>query len=274
MSHCGMCSKAGSSAIFARFQSPMSHEIVRSLAPSAWPHSVPELCLLTLSSCSCLLKPTRAGRLVDAMWKILMDHCQHVTGRQQAASASKNQRRAKQQITKRSNVSLERPGPPQRVHQSNICSPSFRPSLSQNSHLVSLQNKTTGVISVGHRRRRHRHRQRHGAIRMGRAPTMARTTSMARTTRLAWMAGMGRMNRDFLNCKIYFANFYASQSMSLVVGHFAYRLKRMSRTRRSVKTEHLTGRSTHAYFSRCAPIQHSVSYFTFRPMHLHWLKAK
>ena len=41
-----------------------------------------------------------------------------------------------------------------------------------------------------------------------------------------------------------------------------------------VKTELLTGRSAHAYFSRCAPCSTVVSYlFKFHPMHLQWLMA-
>ena len=43
------------------------------------------------------------------------------------------------------------------------------------------------------------------------------------------------------------------QPVDFFVGHSAYKHKRVSCTRRRVTTEHLTGRSTHAYFSRCAP---------------------
>ena len=41
----------------------------------------------------------------------------------------------------------------------------------------------------------------------------------------------------------------------------------------NLKTEHLTGCSANAYFSRCAPCCTVVSHLPFHPMHLHWLNA-
>ena len=98
---------------------------------------------------------------------------------------------------------------------------------------------------------------------MGRIPTMDRTTSMARTTRLAKLAVTERMSTDFLNCQSHFTNVFASQSM-FFCGHFKYRHYRMSCTRRAVKTEHLTGRSTHIFFSLRA-MEHSCFAFYASP---------
>ena len=62
--------RSWSLVIFAKFRSPMLLEVVRTVATSAWPHSDPELCLLTLFSLSCPLQPTEASRLDGAMWKM------------------------------------------------------------------------------------------------------------------------------------------------------------------------------------------------------------
>ena len=64
--------------------------------------------------------------------------------------------------------------------------------------------------------------------------------------------GRNRTNEQrFPESRNNFANFFASQSIFLL--DIACRHYRMSCTRRGVETEHFTGRSTHAYFSRCAP---------------------
>ena len=84
-----------------------------------------------------------------------------------------------------------------------------------------------------------------GCATIGRTPTMARTTSMARTTRLTWMAGMGRTSTDFLNCQSRFAIFFLLDISRTDISD--------CRAHGGVKTEHLTGRSTHADFARCAP---------------------
>ena len=111
----------------------------------------------------------------------------------------------------------------------------------------SEKNASNGVISVEHRRLRHRHRQRHGGtLNDGKknqravtfatpmaisklatdawipgvifildnlvgTPQMGRTTLMARTTRLARMAGMGRLSAELLNPQVTLQFFFASQ---------------------------------------------------------------
>ena len=41
-----------------------------------------------------------------------------------------------------------------------------------------------------------------------------------------------------------------------------------------LKTEHLTGRSTHAYFLVAQRAAQLFQMFTFHPMHLHWLNSR
>ena len=52
--------RSWSLAIPAEFRTPVSHEIVFSVAVSAWFQNVPELSLLTLLSFHCLLRPAEA----------------------------------------------------------------------------------------------------------------------------------------------------------------------------------------------------------------------
>ena len=72
---------------------------------------------------------------------------------------------------------------------------------------------------------------------------------MARTTRLAKMAGMERMSADVLSRQV-ILQISLPLSRLFSQKHFSYRHQRMSCTRRRVKTEHLTERTTDAHFSR------------------------
>ena len=74
------------------------------IVASQCPRTLPLDCLFT--ELPGLLQLARAGRLVGAIWICLKDRCQHVTRKSKAVSASKNRRRSKQQITKRSNTCL------------------------------------------------------------------------------------------------------------------------------------------------------------------------
>ena len=119
-----------------------------------------------------------------------------------------------------------------------------------NDVLNSETNASNGFISVEHRRRRHRHRQRHGGIRNN---GKILNSGEDGKTGIARSAMVGEMVNTIALSPHFFC-------------------KRMSCMRRGVKTEHLTGRSTHVYFL-VAPCSTVVSHFTFHPMHLHWLKA-
>ena len=80
--------------------------------------------------------------------------------------------------------------------------------------------------------------------------TMEGTAPMARTTRLplmALMAGMERMSADFLSCQSRLANFCASQSF-FFMDISRTDISDVVHAMEGVKTEHLTGRSTHADF--------------------------
>ena len=57
---------------------PLSHEMVLSVATSAWLHNFPELSLLPLVLFHCLL---RAAEARGATCKLWMDPCQHVTNK-------------------------------------------------------------------------------------------------------------------------------------------------------------------------------------------------
>ena len=91
---------------------------------------------------------TRVGRLVDAVGNFFIDQCQHVTRKSMAASALKNQRRAKQQITNCSNTCLWNVLNCLNGYTNQISEPKWQTNsrLSQNSHLVAVQNKTSGKI--------------------------------------------------------------------------------------------------------------------------------
>ena len=55
--------RSWSFAIPAEFRTPVCHEIVSSVATSAWLHDVPILSYLTLLSFRCLLRPAEARQL-------------------------------------------------------------------------------------------------------------------------------------------------------------------------------------------------------------------
>ena len=122
--------------------------------------------------------------------------------------------------------------------------------------------------SVEHRRRRHRHRQRHGGIRNNRKILNSGEDGSKKNGKISSGGRRGKYSRSEPSPLLQEScTFYLFEKV------FAFRHQRMSCTRRGGKTEHLTGRSTHAYFSRCAPCSTVVSHFTFHSMHVHWLKA-
>ena len=87
--HCDMCLKIGRRHL-CQFRNPTPREIVRIGATSACPYSILALCLLTL-----FIEASR----IEVRCGIFL-------------TASKNQRRAIRQITKRSNTFVNRPGLP------------------------------------------------------------------------------------------------------------------------------------------------------------------
>ena len=64
------------------------------------------------------------------------------------------------------------------------------------------------------------------------------------------MTGIERMSSAFLTCQVV-SKIYLPVSRFFVEGvDFSYKRERMSCSRREVKTEHLTGQTTDAHFSR------------------------
>ena len=106
----------------------MPHEIVRSVATSPWPHSVPELCLV--------------GCVVEMFDRSLSTRDEKIFG---SVSIKEPKTRKATHHEAQHLVSLVRPGLPQRVHQTNIFSPCCRPSPCPRRARASfsLQNKTT-----------------------------------------------------------------------------------------------------------------------------------
>ena len=101
----------------------------------------------------------------------------------------------------------------------------------------------------------------------GRTSTVAKMT----TRRMARSAMVGEVGKYSRSEPLRFL--HESCSFVFLYRDFAYGHVRVSCTRLEVKTAHLTGQSTHAYVSRCAPRSTVVSHFTFHPMHLHGLKT-
>ena len=86
-------------AIPDEFRTPVSHEIVSSVATSAWVHHVPRTFLLSFH---CLLRPAEARQL--PWWKLLMDHCRHVTNKFMESLTSEIPKRAGWQVMQPSNT--------------------------------------------------------------------------------------------------------------------------------------------------------------------------
>ena len=91
--------RSWSLAIPAEFRTPVSHEIVWSVATSAWVHNVPRTFLLSFH---CLLRPAEARQL--PWWKLLMDHCRHVTNKFMESLTSEIPKRAGWQVMQPSNT--------------------------------------------------------------------------------------------------------------------------------------------------------------------------
>ena len=125
--------------------------------------------------------------------------------------------------------------------------PKFRQRPLICSYALQLrENASNGVISAEHRRRRHRHRQRHCGIRTyGKNPSNGENDNNGKNDKIGMDGGNGTNEYRFLQWPQSFCNF-ASQSI-FVAGNFAYRHKRMSCSRRKVKTENISPDAAHTH---------------------------
>ena len=119
--------------------------------------------------------------------------------------------------------------------------------LTSSYALNSEKNACIGVISVEHRRHRHRHRQRHGGIRnKEKNPNNGENDINGKKDKTG-MDGRNGTNEYKSLCKFLF------QSVDFVLYIFRTDFSECRAHDRGLKTEHLAGRSTHAFYSRCAP---------------------
>ena len=133
--------------------------------------------------------------------------------------------------------------------------------------LNSETHASNGVLTVEHRRRRHRDRQRHGGICNNGKMLNNHENGKKKNGKISDGGRTGKYCPSEPSLLL-----QKSCTFAVFEKDFAYRHQRMSCMRRGVKTEQLTGRSTHVYFL-VAPCSTVVSHFTFRPMRPHWLKA-